>query len=137
MRDFWKHTTQLVLILTRFSMLPPRKGGLERTLLWKTPEKSSTSFGQIPLLNARHREKYYAPSWSWASVTGDVKFIGQKMDILWSIMDASFTLASPEKLGLITGGYVSIQGPLAKVKVERKHSSINEQIKIKYGISCT
>ena len=84
------------------------KGSLDRTLLWRVGAQ------------AQRHEKYYAPTWSWASVTGPVTFVGQTATLLWSIVDATCTPAGPNQFGPVTQGAVTVRGPVATVTIQRE-----------------
>ncbi|KAH7191703.1 heterokaryon incompatibility protein-domain-containing protein [Fusarium flagelliforme] len=82
----------------------------QQTLLWR-PKVGST----------RSRpEAYRAPSWSWASIDGDIDFFEQYIPWLWNRMEIEFArvvdvkaepgaINSSSATGAVTSGYIDVQ----------------------------
>jgi hypothetical protein len=80
-------------------------------LLWRVQDPGST----------RRPENYRAPSWSWAAVEGEIKetFYIQReekvgRDKCVNIHDVSVTTLSGDGMGVVTGGFITLGGRLAK-----------------------
>jgi hypothetical protein len=94
--------------------------GLPRQLLWciEYPTQVDNSFQHTRPL------EYRAPSWSWASIDGPVCYddmaksstMAEKSHIIISNYHCSPVLPS-NPMGLITGGYLVVTGPLAPVQL--------------------
>ncbi|KAI0385493.1 heterokaryon incompatibility protein-domain-containing protein [Hypomontagnella monticulosa] len=89
-------------------------GSLTRSLLWETTNDDSRRVGA-----------YRAPSWSWASVNGEVRF--------QSLMDETIPLATvtsvetknntTDKFGRVKAGHMDVDGRLIMLGMTSGHSS--------------
>jgi hypothetical protein len=91
---------------------------LVRGLLWRV-KNSSLPRSKVSL---RH-QKYYAPSWTWASVTGAVVYVdwlsGNDTYVEdLEIIHVSYTLASPNPFGPVTHASIVVRGFLIPVCVQ-------------------
>jgi len=76
-------------------------------LLWSIGH-SSKRFGIRP-------ERYIAPTWSWASVRGEIWWLN--LDPIFyfaTLVDAKVTPITSDIFGQITSGFIKIRGPLVK-----------------------
>jgi Heterokaryon incompatibility protein (HET) len=88
-------------------------------LLWRTKSNPHT---RMTVISRRYQE-YYAPSWSWASVTGPTEFIalpGRKYNFKLvpdlTIVDAACEPVGTNPYGPVrTGGYLRVRGLLAPI----------------------
>ena len=80
---------------------------LERELLWSVCKRSRDS--------AKRPKVYRAPSWSWASVDGEVTpgylDVGAG-DILVNVVDVQLDYVTDDKTGLVRGGWLRLRGAL-------------------------
>jgi hypothetical protein len=91
------------------------RGNFSHQLLWEC---------RIPFsqLDFQHRfSTYRAPTWSWASVDGEVRLPNwiaerwQDMEDHMKILDVQITLSSDDPTGGVAGGSLLVQGPLSRV----------------------
>jgi hypothetical protein len=66
--------------------------------------------------SARH-SVYYAPTWSWASVTGAIEFHPSCQTYLWQILNSSTIPAGENILGPVSVGWTRIKSKVAPVTV--------------------
>ncbi|RDL41417.1 uncharacterized protein BP5553_01396 [Venustampulla echinocandica] len=72
---------------------------------------------------AKKPEKYRAPSWSWASLDGRVKWptwrfcVRQECELYCEISDAQTTVEGLDHFGAVAGGFLKISGMLLEVEV--------------------
>jgi hypothetical protein len=67
------------------------------------------------VINGKQVSEYRAPSWSWASLDGQIDFDVPRSAFRWTaeIISAKTTLKTPEALyGEVTDGFIIIRGPL-------------------------
>ncbi|KAF4921791.1 hypothetical protein CGCVW01_v005735 [Colletotrichum viniferum] len=83
----------------------------------------------------KHSKGYIAPSWSWASVTGEITGFGASfnMPLAWlpetmpdnitcELIDVQTTLTTPENsFGMVSDGYMLIRGNMRRVIWNREH----------------
>ncbi|KAH8805539.1 hypothetical protein F5884DRAFT_860144 [Xylogone sp. PMI_703] len=96
------------------------KSNLPLDLLWDSFKVRTALFGEKEYLSARRHPEYYAPSWSWASVTGPISFSGSSKAILCQVMSAEYTPAQSNIFGPTLTGYVEILGDVAPIHIERR-----------------
>jgi hypothetical protein len=60
--------------------------------------------------------KYYAPTWSWASVDGIISMRGTiaHESSSFTVLDAQVTTSSTDRFGAVSAGYLQVLGPVAK-----------------------
>ena len=77
---------------------------LPRALMWRTWPGESLA----------RPAKYRAPSWSWASVEGEVLYVAVDDNISTAvdILEAETELLGHDRHGQVTGGWIKIRGPL-------------------------
>jgi hypothetical protein len=71
-----------------------------------------------------HSGQYVAPSWSWASRTGEVTWETEtwlSAEPLVRIEDAAVTRLGPDDMGQVSGGYVRLSGTLVRASLNRVH----------------
>jgi hypothetical protein len=94
---------------------------IHRELLWHSKESGSTFFGSLPEISGRRHPAYYAPSWSWASVTGPVSFPEEaKLQFLGTVISAECSPSGANPFGPVRSGHLKISALVASVKVERR-----------------
>jgi hypothetical protein len=76
---------------------------------------------------SRRRQSYYAPSWSWASVTTPISYSShpenwRELTIDLQILETNCILATTNPYGPVQSGFIKVRGLLAPVTV----SNINE-----------
>jgi hypothetical protein len=70
--------------------------------------------------NRRHPE-YYAPSWSWASVTGPVTYPSGKSQLeILGVTEVSCKPSSSNPFGPASSGRLALTGIVAPVRIEQK-----------------
>lgn len=83
--------------------------------LWKS-ELPETLLWQVRGDDSERHEDYYAPSWSWASVNGDIGMhstLGNRLPMKCKILEISTVLATDNPFGPLKSGFIKIQGPVA------------------------
>jgi hypothetical protein len=81
------------------------KGDLQQSLIWMKHDEET-----LPM---RRPESYIAPSWSWASVTGGVRFCHSLNLLVMDILDAGTTPVNPDdSFGQLSEGYLKVSGHL-------------------------
>lgn len=87
-------------------------------LLWRT----HSNYANRTTLKSYRHDKYYAPSWSWASVTGEVKFIALpgasynfKLVPDLEILEAACVSVGINPYGPVRSGYLKIRGILVSI----------------------
>jgi hypothetical protein len=111
---------------------------LVRGLLWNVPRSTTHS-----LLNRSLRhEKYYAPSWTWASITGALSYDyrasgGSTYVEDLEVIHVSYALASTNPFGPVTHASIVARGFLIPVCVQRPRESSGTHFSIHFsaGIS--
>jgi hypothetical protein len=95
-------------------------------LAWNVNRRALESTGR----NQHTRpEQYCAPTWSWASIDGPVKYLYLSRVEKWKyepqltekteLVEVSCTLSDPtDSLGPVTSGYAILKGPLVPVQIE-------------------
>lgn len=73
------------------------------------------------------QQKYIAPTWSWASIHGSVRYLdsvdAEKMDTeLVDVLDVDYTLASSNVFGAVTYASVTMSGTLLPVSLDADFS---------------
>jgi hypothetical protein len=107
------------------------KEGLKLQLMWYVPENIENIFGRSFYPEGFSSEKkessrhinYYAPSWSWASITGPVSFlvleaweqqmVGQVLDIV----NVQYTTSTANPFGPVKEARLTVTGLVAPVRV--------------------
>ncbi|KAH6854019.1 heterokaryon incompatibility protein-domain-containing protein [Chaetomium sp. MPI-CAGE-AT-0009] len=93
------------------------KDALMQDLLWEVTEPSSATCGVAG-------RTYIAPSWSWASISGAVRYFFSeyqfKFESLAEVLDVSCEQASTDPTGAVTGGSLKITGQFQSVVLEIK-----------------
>ena len=92
---------------------------LARELLWAV-ETESTLFSHGEYQLSRRHEYYYAPSWSWAAVTGHIhpsRYFDDSWEEVMEIYDVSLILASSNPFGPASSGSLTVCGHLTPVWV--------------------
>lgn len=84
--------------------------GAERQLLWHCTTSA-------------HRHHFYAPSWSWASVSGAVGFhslqnSGNWLN-RWTVEDGVCIPSGYNPFGSVSSGYIKIRGPVVPMKITK------------------
>ncbi|KAM0422190.1 hypothetical protein ACHAPD_000634 [Fusarium lateritium] len=88
---------------------------LQSGLLWR----AYTSDKGVPT----RYEAYTAPSWSWASINGDVLTTVQVPDreeYLYEVGDYKLEYATEDKMGAVRSGWIRLSGHLRKLKLLHK-----------------
>jgi hypothetical protein len=119
------------------------KEELPFALLWRT----KADHHNMKTLVSRRHQKYYAPSWSWASVTGPIEYIALPgrdysfeliPDLI--ILEASCIPVGANPYGPVQSGYLKVSGLLAlidlQVKVENPHEDLEERRPVRRGFDC-
>lgn len=85
------------------------KGNLAEGLLWCVSEPGP----------ALPRDLYIAPSWSWASVSGSIKYFHERYQFQFqpnlTIEEATCTTSPADPTGKVTSGAIHLQGMLRRV----------------------
>jgi len=78
--------------------------------------------------NRIRQQSYQTPSWSWASIHGDVKFIPNttSMEPLAKVLDANVKLLNIGKFGAVSDGYILIQGHLSQAEFALSDELLSE-----------
>ena len=93
------------------------RGSLAKGLLWHAtgPEEP------------RRYTVYCAPSWSWASIDGSIKYFAEDYQFQFTqnftILEAFCERSTPDITGRVKGGYIVSKGTLVSVKLMVKHHS--------------
>lgn len=94
------------------------KGQLAEQLLWYVPNKQNTA--NLPSKKESKKfEEYYAPTWSWASITGQVCYKNSpypKVSKTFDIIDVHFR-AKLNRFGPVSSAYILVSGLVVSVKV--------------------
>ncbi|KAH6706633.1 heterokaryon incompatibility protein-domain-containing protein [Leptodontidium sp. MPI-SDFR-AT-0119] len=83
-------------------------------LLWYVP-----GFSSFNATTSRRHKEYIAPSWSWASVTGPIRYFAplihteSKYKIEVEILDIDLVLSGPNPFGSLKDGHIIVRGLLA------------------------
>ena len=96
------------------------RSSLPSGLLWYSTTNGSSFFGEKSCLIGRRHTAYYAPSWSWASVTGPVSFTTSQLKYTWEILDAHTVRSQSNPFGSVSRGKLKIRGNAAEVRIERR-----------------
>lgn len=84
--------------------------GVERQLLWRCRASA-------------HRHQFYAPSWSWASVSGAVEFhalqSGGKWIDMWTVEKGSCEPSGYNPFGSVSSGYIEVRGPVIPMRISK------------------
>ena len=122
-------------------------------LLWRVhqyPPDVGQAVNASPRLPPRRPEGYRAPSWSWASVDGQITYDSQKLEDearyggIWlqddghhttdaseydfgafSVLDMQTTTSHFDRMGAVTGGQLVLKGLIATVLMDETTSSIS------------
>ena len=93
---------------------------LPTSILWR-----ALDITKIPLPEKHRASTFPAPTWSWASIVGQVVF-PDKLEQVHSeylpgitILKASTTLAGLDPFGHVTGGYLKVSGKLSRTLVAK------------------
>jgi hypothetical protein len=106
---------------------------LARELLWEVESHSSQDGTAL----SRRQEKFQAPSWSWASVTGPIaprRHTEQNQENrteVIDVLDVSYALATSNPFGPVTYGLLTLRGLL--VPVWPKHTSGTSGFDLHFG----
>lgn len=94
--------------------------------LWKSSMPQSLCW-QTDVPARQEPEVYRAPSWSWASTDASVRWVhnmrkesGGKNE-LCSVIDAQTFVGSEDPTGIVTGGFIVVEGITLKGRVKRYH----------------
>ncbi|KAK4638907.1 hypothetical protein QC761_703460 [Podospora bellae-mahoneyi] len=87
--------------------------GLPRQLLWMRSHEMDTS---IPVISSKRHPEYYAPTWSWASITGAVDFILDRLEFHARIVDCETEPSTANRFGPVRSGHITLMGFLIPVK---------------------
>ncbi|KAK4118100.1 HET-domain-containing protein [Parathielavia appendiculata] len=87
---------------------------LPRHLLWFA---HSVGF-MAPDRGSRRHQAYYAPSWSWASISGAVVHIRDAGDIQVRVVDVQTEPATANRFGPVKRGNLVLSGRLIPIKLE-------------------
>ncbi|KAK4194293.1 heterokaryon incompatibility protein-domain-containing protein, partial [Triangularia verruculosa] len=87
--------------------------GLPQQLLWIRSHEMDTS---IPVSSSKRHPEYYAPTWSWASVTGAVDFILDPLDLHARIVECTTEPSTANRFGPVRSGHVTLIGFLIPVQ---------------------
>lgn len=107
------------------------RGALRDGLLWVNPLGRDSSriqharggFPKLAGAGSNWRiSGQYAPSWSWASISGPVAFgfviEGNSVDQVWRIVDAQCTPKTSNPYGPVSGGFVVVDGYLLPITIQ-------------------
>ena len=100
---------------------------LPTSILWRALNTT-----KIPLPEKHRASMFPAPTWSWASVIGQIVFPDKQEQVHSeylpgiTILKASTTLAGLDPFGNVTGGYLKVSGKLSRT-LAAKHT---------YGTTC-
>ncbi|PMD24517.1 HET-domain-containing protein, partial [Hyaloscypha hepaticicola] len=152
-RDLTYHTDRLYALSgMAATMSPSAKGSflaglwkeeLPLGLLWRTQADYHT---RKTLVSRRH-QKYYAPSWSWASLTGPIEYIALpgreysfELATDLTILEAICIPAGASPHGPVRSGYLKVSGLLAPIHHEAKFAKPgdvhDEENPIRRGFDC-
>ncbi|KAK0666943.1 heterokaryon incompatibility protein-domain-containing protein [Cercophora samala] len=87
--------------------------GLPQQLLWMRSHEFDTS---IPVSCSKRHPEFYAPTWSWASITGAVDFILDRLDFHARIVECETEPSTANRFGPVRSGHVTLIGFLVPVK---------------------
>jgi hypothetical protein len=91
--------------------------------LWKSKLPALLCWWCTKTRANRRQTHYYAPSWSWACMTGSISFYMTKTGrecLLAEGVDISITLASSDPFGPAARGYIKIWGPLYELRITKR-----------------
>ncbi|KAI9708359.1 MAG: hypothetical protein M1820_004063 [Bogoriella megaspora] len=93
---------------------------LPRHLAWSTTGGTDVQF---------RPDKYRAPSWSWLSIEGPIRFNNLSEHYLHlhdicRLVDVQLQFRDNNRYGLIDGGYVKLRGPLGRITPNFKESKV-------------
>jgi len=152
-RNLTYHTDRLYALSgMAATMSPSAKGSflaglwkeeLPLGLLWRTQADYHT---RKTLVSRRH-QKYYAPSWSWASVTGPIEYIALpgreysfELATDLTILEAICIPAGASPYGPVRSGYLKVSGLLApiyhEVKLAKPDDVLEEGNPVRRGFDC-
>lgn len=94
--------------------------GFPSHLLWRTDE-------------ATRPESYIAPSWSWASVKGQVSFIDPKkcMAAYVTVLQHEIIPNPGQKFGQVSSGYIRLRGPLTQAGFLESEKKLNAYTRVR------
>ncbi|KAI1375985.1 HET-domain-containing protein [Hypoxylon crocopeplum] len=95
---------------------------LNSNILWKAAGSPARCY---------RTAEYVAPSWSWASVSGNIRFIplSKETRFVWQILDAKCVpKASTGDFGQVESGYLQVRSKVVHVKVEEKPQNMRKEI---------
>ncbi|OTA55253.1 HET-domain-containing protein [Hypoxylon sp. EC38] len=95
---------------------------LNASILWKAAGAPSRCY---------RTTKYVAPSWSWASVSGKIRFIPLSKDtrFIWEVIDAkSYSASQSGDFGKVSSAYLKARSKVVHVKLEERQQNMRKQI---------
>ncbi|KAJ3531719.1 hypothetical protein NM208_g8757 [Fusarium decemcellulare] len=96
----------------------------EESPMW-TNKSNRRQFGpQKPLPPFKEPKAYRAPSWSWASLDGSVKFEVLSTTTCASFYDASLEYSGNSPFGQLRSGWLEINAPLAELQPSNTRSEV-------------
>ncbi|OTA82457.1 hypothetical protein M434DRAFT_37109 [Hypoxylon sp. CO27-5] len=95
---------------------------LNTSILWKAAGAPSGCY---------RTAKYVAPSWSWASVSGKIRFIPLSKDtrFIWEVIDAkSYSVGQSGDFGKVSSAYLEVRSKVVHVKLEERPQNMRKEI---------
>lgn len=103
--------------------------------LWRAKLPRSLMWYVIDSSNATRPKEYIAPSWSWASIVGEVTCAGDvpvgnegNLVVGISVVEVGVTSASASHLGDIISGFIKLRGSLMRVIVGADGSRLQPEV---------
>jgi hypothetical protein len=89
--------------------------------IWRQDESQLLWFTKTGSRPSHRHHVYYAPSWSWASVTGSVEFhnMARAKAITWKVLNSASIPAGENILGPVSSAWICIKAQVASVALCR------------------
>ncbi|KAI1136786.1 HET-domain-containing protein [Hypoxylon sp. FL0543] len=95
---------------------------LNSSILWKAAGAPSRCYRTV---------EYVAPSWSWASVSGKIRFIplSRETRFIWDVVDVKcYSVGQSGDFGSVHSGYLKVRSKVVHVKVEERPQNMRKEI---------
>ncbi|OTB00997.1 hypothetical protein M426DRAFT_14854 [Hypoxylon sp. CI-4A] len=95
---------------------------LNTSILWKAAGSPA---------RCHRTAEYVAPSWSWASVSGKIRFVPLSKDtrFIWHVLDAKCSPRGRNNVfGQVDSGYLRVRSQVVRVRVEERPQNMRREI---------
>ncbi|KAI1411203.1 HET-domain-containing protein [Hypoxylon sp. FL1857] len=100
--------------------------------MWRNQLNTSILWKAAGALSRCHRTtEYVAPSWSWASVSGKIRFIplSKETRFIWNIVDAKcYSAGQNGDFGKVKSAYLKVRSKVVHVRVEERPQNMRKGI---------